>query len=89
MGKLSAGRRRPIGSEDLVQVLQTGECPAEFRGHLCGFFEELPIDLVHDVLLDETLSYSHLVLLGRELGVEGETVDWLPEMAGDGLADAA
>ena len=88
-GKLSAGRRRPMSSEDLLQVLRTGECPAEFRGHLCGFFEELPIELVHDVILDETLSYSHLVLLARELGVEGETVDWLAEMAGDGLADAA
>jgi DNA-binding phage protein len=88
-GKLSAGRRRPISSEDLLQALQTGEFPAEFRGHLCGFFEELPIELVHDVILDENLSYSLLVLLARELGVEGETIDWLTEMAGDGLADAA
>ena len=53
------------------------------------FFEELPIELVHDVILDEKLDYAHLVWLAKELVTEGETLDWLTEMAGDGLADAA
>jgi hypothetical protein len=87
--KLSAGRRRPISAEDLVLALQS-EAPQEgHRAHLYGFFEELPIEVVHDVILDENLSYAHLALLANELGAEGETVDWLAEMAGDGLADAA
>jgi hypothetical protein len=87
--KLSAGRRLPIGSEDLVLALQSDAPQAEFKVHLCGFFEELPIELVHDVILDENLDYAHLGWLAKELGAEGETIDWLTEMAGDGLADAA
>ncbi len=87
--KLSAGRRRPMSSEDLVQALQSAAPRAEFRAHLCGFFEELPIELVHDMILDENLDYAHLIWLAKELGTEGETIDWLTEMASDGLADAA
>lgn len=87
--KLSAGRRLPIGSEDLVLALQSDAPQAEFEVHLCGFFEELPIELVHDVILDEYLDYAHLGCVAKELGAEGETIDWLTEMAGNGLADAA
>ena len=87
--KLSAGRRFPIGSKDLVLALQCEAPQAEFRAHLCGFFEELPIELVHDVVLDHNLDYAHLVWLAKDLGTEGETIDWLTEMAGDGLANAA
>jgi len=87
--KLSAGRRLPISSEDLVLALQSEAPQAEFTAHLCGFFEELPIELVHDVILDDNLDYAHLRWLAKELGAEGETIDWLTEMAGDGLADAA
>ena len=87
--KLSAGRRLPISSEDFVLALQSDAPQAQFRAHLCGFLEELPIELVHDVVLDENLDYAHLVWLAKELGAEGETIDWLTEMAGDSLADAA
>ncbi len=87
--KLSAGRRRPISAEDLVLALRTGAPQEGHRVHLYGFFEELPIEVVHDVILDEGLDYAHLVSFANELEVEGETIDWLAEMAGDGLADAA
>ncbi len=87
--KLSAGRRLPISAEDLVLALRTGAPRDAHRAHLYGFFEELPIEVVHDVVLDEGLDYAHLASLAKELGVEGDTIDWLAEMAGDGLADAA
>lgn len=87
--KLSAGRRLPISSEDLLLALRSDAPSAEFRAHIFGFFEELPIEVVHDVILDENLNYAHLVRLAKKLGAEGETLVWLTEMAGDGLADAA
>jgi len=87
--KLSAGRRVPISANELVQALQAGAPPIRFRSHLCGFFEELSIELVHDVILDEELEYGHLVWLAKQLETEGETLEWLTEMASDGLADAA
>ncbi len=87
--KLSAGRRLPISAEELVLALRTREPQDRYRAHLYGFFEELPIELVHDVILDEHLDYAHLVSLANELRAEGETVDWLAEMAGDSVANAA
>ena len=87
--KLSAGRRRPISAKELVQALQSDAPQVRFRTHLCGFFEELPIELVHDVILDEQLEYEHLVWLAKQLETEGETLEWLTEMASNGLADAA
>ncbi len=87
--KLSAGRRLPISAEELVLVLRTREPQDRYRAHLYGFFEELPIELVHDVILDEHLDYAHLASLAKELRAEGETVDWLAEMAGDSVANAA
>jgi len=87
--KLSAGRRLPISAEELVLALRTREPQEGFRAHLYGFFEELPIELVHDVILDERLDYAQLASLANELRAEGETVDWLAEMAGDCVANAA
>jgi hypothetical protein len=84
--KLSAGRRLSITAQDLVRALASGEPPKDHRGHLLGFFEELPIESVHDVALDEGLSYRHLAALANELGAEGETVEWLEEMARDSVA---
>jgi hypothetical protein len=87
--KLSAGRRLPISGDELVAALRGGATRAGHRAHLYGFFEELPIAQVHDVVLDEGLDYARLLSLTNELGAEGETLDWLAEMAGDGVAEAA
>ncbi len=87
--KLSAGRRLPISAEELVSALASGEFEEQHMVHLYGFLEELPIEPVHDVILDENLDYARLVLLAHKLGVEGDTVDWLEEMAGDRMAHAA
>jgi len=87
--KLSAGRRLPISAEELGSALRTGKLRHGHGVHLYGFFEELPIDLVHDVILDESLDYARLASFARDLGAEGKTVDWLAEMAGECLADSA
>ncbi len=87
--KLSAGRRLPISAEGLVLALRNRDSRDRYKAHLDGFFEELPIELVHDVILDEGLDYAQLASLANELGAEGETVDWLAEMAGDCVANAA
>lgn len=87
--KLSAGRRSPISRRELVRALVTGTARKLHRGHIYGFFEELPVELVHDVILDEGLDYVKLLALAGKLGAEGETVEWIEEMAGDELAGAA
>jgi DNA-binding phage protein len=49
--KLSAGRRLPISAEELVLALQSDASQAEFRAHLCGFFEE-DVDVVADSMIE-------------------------------------
>jgi DNA-binding phage protein len=87
--KLSAGRRRAMGADDLVSALASGEPSRAYQAHVIGFFEELPLEIVHDVILDEELDYGRLRALATAVGAEGDTVDWLAEMAGDGVAHAA
>jgi DNA-binding phage protein len=87
--KLSAGRRTPITADELVTALRGETVPARHRAHVLGFFEELPIDAVHEVILDEGLDFAHLAKAARRLGAEGKTVDWIEDMAGDGVATAA
>lgn len=87
--KLSAGRRLAIDANELISALRTGAPGDQLTPHLLGFFEELPIELVHDVILDEGLNYAGLLPLAKQLGAEGETLEWLEEMAGDGLAETA
>lgn len=70
--KLSAGRRLSITAAALVQALVTGSATRDNRVHLLGFFEELPIESVHDVVLDHDLDYVRLLALAQELGAEGE-----------------
>ena len=84
--KLSAGRPRPIKADDLVSILASGISKPEFRPHLRGFFEELPIPSIHDVILEEGLDFSKVLNLAVNLGVEGETIEWLTDMAGDSVA---
>jgi DNA-binding phage protein len=87
--KLSAGRRIPIAADELVAALRADEIPARHRAHLFGFFEELPIGAVHEVILDEGLDFPHLAAAASRLGAEGKTVEWIEDMAGDGVATAA
>lgn len=83
---LNAGRRDEISPTSLLDILSGRRPGASHRAHIFGFFEELPIELVHDIVLDEDLEFSGLESLARSMGAEGETVDWIQEMAGHGLA---
>jgi DNA-binding phage protein len=86
--KLSAGRRLAINAEELVVELSAKQQKDQFKAHLYGFFEELPVESVHDVILEEQLDFVHLASVATELGAEGETVEWLAEMASDNVAYA-
>ena len=84
--KLSAGRRQPITPSALVRALTRGAVTPENHPHLLGFFEELPVESVHDVVLDHALDFGQLLALARTLGAEGEVVAWIEEMAGHSVA---
>lgn len=87
--KLSAGRRTPIAADELVASLRADEVPATLRAHLLGFFEELPIDAVHEVALDEGLDFAHLAQLARRLGAEAGPLNGSKTWPATGVATDA
>lgn len=87
--KLSAGRRREIAPAELAAVLSGRGDWRPWRGHLYGLLEELPIESVHDLVIGGHATFPRLLAIANELGAEGETVAWIKEMAGDGVAPAA
>ena len=91
--KLSAGRRREISAEQLVAAIRAPEAAEPWTAHLHGLLEELPVETLHDIVLDGDLGFADLLRLAERLDVAGETagetLDWLEEMAGDGVAQAA
>lgn len=79
--KLSSGRRQNITSNQLIEHIKGTRKDPEFQAHLFGFFEELPLEMVHDVALDENIDFVLLASVAKEIGAEGETVEWIEEMA--------
>jgi hypothetical protein len=49
----------------------------------------LEIEIIHDIVLDTEVSFEDLLACVEVLNLEGEAVDWIREMAGDGMAEPA
>ena len=91
--KLSAGRRQAISATDLETAIRDPEAGTRWPGHLAGLLEELPIELLHDLVIEGTTSFEALSRLADRLGLTaaGEkegTIAWIEEMAGDRVASA-
>lgn len=81
--KLSAGRRRAIPEETLARLLRDADAREvdTWAPHLRGLLEELPLESVHDLVIYGWTDFPRLAYLARRLDCEGETVDWIHEMA--------
>lgn len=83
VAKLNAGRRSVLSPTELDYLLKTYDPKAWTirRVHLRGLIEELPIEQIHDLVLDGWTEFDILAQIAHELDCEGETVDWIREMA--------
>jgi hypothetical protein len=57
--------------------------------HLRRLFEKLPVETLHDMVLDGDVRFVDLLHHAERLEVAGENVDWLKEMVGEGVVQAA
>jgi len=87
--KLNSGRQQEITVQALIEALGKADSLGLPLAHFFGFFEELPLELVHDVILDEGLDFGVLAAFARKIGAEGEIVEWLEEMASYSMANAS
>ncbi|MQX36073.1 hypothetical protein [Roseospira navarrensis] len=85
---LSAGRRRALTPATLRLALK-GEATEDWTSHLRGFLEDVRVETIHDIVLDTDVTFEDLAKMATALRVEGETVDWIREMAGEPVARPA
>jgi len=88
--QINASCPEKIDADTLIKSLKTGEREEKWKPHLWAFLEELPIPLVHDVVLSTTLTFEELAnAIEIWECLDGPTTDWIREMAGLSMERAA
>jgi hypothetical protein len=82
LAQINAACAEDISGETLIACVK-GDCDdAKWRAHLVSFLEELPVALIHDLVLSGAFTFQELsdaiVAWG---GRDGETTRWIDEMA--------
>ena len=88
--QINASCPEKIDAETLIASLKTGRRDGKWDPHLWAFLEELPVPLVHDVVLSSTLTFEELAK-AIEIWecLDGPTTDWIREMAELSMETAA
>jgi hypothetical protein len=73
----------------LIGAIKHEAQATNWSAHLAGLLEEMPIETLHDLVLDGDASFDDLVRLARNLHLEGPTIDWIREMAGNIVGSVA
>lgn len=82
LGTINAPRPHPIDAQTLVRCLITSRTDARFRPHIEAFFDELPPESIHDLVLAKVISFEDLYRAIRNwrLSDAGDAA-WIKEMA--------
>jgi hypothetical protein len=79
----------PIDACTLVHCLTTLQPEEKWRPHIESLFEEVPIEAIHDLVLAGIVTFEDLYLAARRWSIkDGETLQWVKEMADFRLARA-
>jgi len=80
--KLDAGRREQLGTARLRRLLTHFRASAAADrafSHLIGIIEEVPIEQIHDLVIEGDASLRALKRIADFVGGEGPTVAWIDE----------
>lgn len=80
--KLNAGRRRQLTQETLRRLLTRFRPSRRASGafsHLIGVMEELPLEQVHDLVIEGDATLPSLKRIAEYTQAEGATADWIDE----------
>lgn len=79
-GKLNAGRRHQIPARELHHLLTKFRPSAAAQrafSHLVGVIEEIPLDQLHDLVIEGSASLPALRRIADFVGGEGPAVEWI------------
>ena len=80
--KLNAGRRRQLPIETLRRLLtrfRPSQRANEAFSHLVGVMEELPLEQVHDLVIEGDATLPSLKRIAEFTQAEGPTANWIDE----------
>ncbi len=79
-----------INASILTECIRTGTCEEKWKPHLWAFLEELPVPLIHDIVLSGLLTFEELAhAIEIWECTDGPTTDWIREMAALSMETAA
>jgi len=81
-GKLNAGRREILREDELRRLLtkfRPSKAADRAYSHLVGVIEEIPLEQVHDLVLQGDASLSSLKRISDFVEGEGPVADWIDE----------
>lgn len=90
LAQINAACAEDISGETLIACVK-GDCNASrWRAHLLSFLEELPVELIHDLVLAGIFTFQELseAIVAWGCG-DGETTRWIDEMATLSMETAA
>jgi hypothetical protein len=80
--KLNAGRRRKLTQEALRRLLtrfRSSQRANDAFSHLVGVMEELPLEQVHDLVIEGDATLPSLKRVAEFTQAEGTTAEWIDE----------
>lgn len=89
IAEINAPRPIPIDRETLLIALRSRAPISAWAPHVRAFLEELPIELVHDIVLSGALSFEELATAIQVWECpDADTATWIAEMAALSLESA-
>jgi hypothetical protein len=88
--QINASCVHDISEETLVGCIQAENPPLQWQPHVFSFLEELPVELIHDMVLSGIFTFQQLSnAIIRWECMDGPTTRWIKEMAALSMETAA
>lgn len=90
LAQINASCPKKIDSITLIDCIRGKNQDKTWAAHVLTFLEELPVEIIHDIVLSGTLTFEELdKAIEIWECVDGETIFWIREMAALSLEAAA
>ncbi len=90
LGQINASCPKEISGETLIACVKGEINDARWQALMVSFLEELPVELIHDIVRSGVFTFQELLDAIAAWGCdEGPTTQWIREMAGLGVETAS
>lgn len=82
LAQINAACAEDISGETLIACIKGNSDDSKWRAHVVSFLEELPVALIHHLVLSGVFTFQELsdAIVAWD-GRDGETTRWIDEMA--------